>query len=107
DLRQRLEDHVDQTHDRFGIAADRLRRLDRQDRALVDAELDRLEHAGIGRHVAEDVLQGNITGRDGGRARDVDRAGAGGRGPREVHDHAVAGNGQVEGDLERLVPDAV
>ena len=107
DLGERAEDHVDDAQDGLGVAADRPRRRDAEQRRVGNDELDRREAAGIGRHVGEEVLERDVAAGDRGRARDVERAVAGRRRAREVEPHAVAGDGQVERDAQRLVGDAV
>ena len=106
-LGERAEDHVDHAQDGLGVAADRARRRDAEQRRVGNDEFDRREAAGIGRHVGEQVLQRDVAARDRGRARDVERPVAGRRRAREVERHAVARDGQVERDAERLVGDAV
>ena len=106
-LGERAEHGVDDAQDRLGIAADRLRRRDAEQRRIGNDELDRREAAGIGRHVDEQMLERDVAAGDRGRARDVERPLARRRGAREVEPHAVAADRQVERDAQRLVGDAV
>ena len=47
------EHHADHAQDCLGVAADRLRRLDAEQRRLGNDEADRRETAGVGGHVGE------------------------------------------------------
>ena len=105
--REGAVDIVDHPQNGLGVAADRFRRAHRQQGVVGNHDGHRLEDAGVGRHIGEDMFNRHIDRGDGGGPRDIDRPGAGRRGARKVEGQAVAGDGQVEGDFQRRVDDAV
>ena len=107
DFGKRAEHRVDDAQDRLGVAADRPRRGDSEQRGVRDHEFDRRQAAGIGRHVGEDVLERDIAAGDRGGERNIEWAVAGRRRAREVEPHRVAGNDQIERDAQRHIGDAV
>jgi len=107
DFRKRAEHRVDDAQDRLGVAANRPRRGDSEQRGVRDHEFDRRQASGIGRHVGEDVLERDIAAGDRGGERNIEWAVAGRRRAREVEPHRVAGNDQIERDAQRHIGDAV
>ena len=106
-LGHRSEDHVHHPQDGLGVAAHRPGPDRVEQRARSEHRLGRLEAAGVGRHIAEDVLEGHVAGRSRGDRGDVDRPGHGGAGAGEVHRHPLAADGEVQGHQDRLVGGAV
>ena len=106
-LPQRTEDDADQPQDRLGIARHRPGRPDAEQRGIGDHEFDRAQHAGIGRHIREGVLQRDITGRNRGGVADVDRPEAGRRTAREIQQHPPVADFHVQRDGQAFIGDAV
>ena len=90
-----------------GAARHRPRILGIEERALGLDDVQRLEGAGVDRHVGEDVLDGEIDRRLGGGDHAVHRPAAGRARARHVEGEVLALLGDLHPDGERLVDHAV
>ena len=101
------EDHVDHAQNRFGVATHRARTRSADHQAVGYHKVDRIEHARVGGHIGEHMLQSHITSGDCRGTRDVHRPGALRRGARKVQRQPVTSHGHVERNRQQLVFHAV
>ena len=107
DMLEGLEHHIDQAKDGLRVAAHRLWRGDTEEAVLRNDEFNRLQDAGIRRHIGEDMFQRHIGGGDGRRARDIHRTGAGRARPAEINGQAVFRYRHVDGKGQHIIADTV